>query len=51
MPPDDLDLAQVLTDADALSLMQWDTEPRHDDITTRIQGAIAAKAPWKPPKA
>ncbi|OQR62024.1 hypothetical protein B6E66_21685 [Streptomyces maremycinicus] len=41
---DDLDLAQALTDSAALSLMHWATEPRRDDVTTRVQSAIAAKA-------
>ncbi|MET8168796.1 ANTAR domain-containing protein [Streptomyces sp. NPDC005329] len=44
MPQDDLDLAHARTDPAALSLMHWATEPRHDDITTRVQSAIAAKA-------
>jgi GAF domain-containing protein len=42
--PDDMDLAQALADSAALSLMHWATEPRHDDVTTRVQSAISAKA-------
>ncbi|CAL9665132.1 GAF and ANTAR domain-containing protein [Streptomyces sp. enrichment culture] len=44
LPPDDLDLAQALTDSAALALMHWATEPRYDDVTTRVQSAIAVKA-------
>ncbi|MFC8433356.1 GAF and ANTAR domain-containing protein [Streptomyces sp. NPDC057253] len=44
MPRDDQALAQALADAAALSLMHWATEPRHDDVTTRVQSAIAVKA-------
>ncbi|MGW5774183.1 GAF and ANTAR domain-containing protein [Streptomyces longwoodensis] len=44
VPQDDLDLAQALSDSAALSLMHWATEPRPDDVTTRVQSAIAAKA-------
>ncbi|MFE3037871.1 GAF and ANTAR domain-containing protein [Streptomyces canus] len=44
MPRDDQDLAQALADAAALSLMHWATEPRPDDVTTRMQNAIAVKA-------
>lgn len=44
MPRDDLFLAQALTDSAALSLMHWATEPRYDDVTTRVQSAIAVKA-------
>ncbi|MEU6275309.1 GAF and ANTAR domain-containing protein [Streptomyces populi] len=44
MPADDLHLAQALADLAALSLMHWATEPRPDDVVTRVQSAIAAKA-------
>ncbi|MEU2421925.1 GAF domain-containing protein [Streptomyces sp. NPDC007851] len=44
MAPDELDLAQALTDSAALSLMHWATEPRPDDVITRVRSAIAAKA-------
>jgi GAF domain-containing protein len=44
MPQGELDLGQALTDAAVLSLMHWATEPHHDDVTTRVQSAIAAKA-------
>ncbi|MGW7257399.1 GAF and ANTAR domain-containing protein [Streptomyces sp. NPDC054834] len=39
------DLARALADTSALSLMHWSTEPvRSDDVVTRVQSAIAAKA-------
>ncbi|MFE6485409.1 GAF and ANTAR domain-containing protein [Streptomyces sp. NPDC057757] len=44
LPENDLSLAQALSDTAALSLMHWPTEPRSDDVTTRVQSAIAAKA-------
>ncbi|MFE9677763.1 GAF and ANTAR domain-containing protein [Streptomyces sp. NPDC006259] len=41
----DAHLAQALADSAALSLMHWSTEPaRVDDVITRVQSAIAAKA-------
>jgi transcriptional regulator with GAF, ATPase, and Fis domain len=39
----DVHLAQALADSAALGLMHWSTEPRRDDIVTRVQGAMAAK--------
>ncbi|MET9762832.1 GAF and ANTAR domain-containing protein [Streptomyces sp. NPDC006372] len=45
MPHDDVYLAQALADSSALALMHWSTEPdRTDDVTTRVQSAIASKA-------
>ncbi|MER6212395.1 GAF domain-containing protein [Streptomyces sp. NPDC001642] len=42
---DDLHIAQALADSAALALMHWSTEPtRVDDIVTRVQSVIAAKA-------
>ncbi|MEU3859750.1 GAF and ANTAR domain-containing protein [Streptomyces sp. NPDC028722] len=44
LPDGDLHLAQALTDSAALALMHWPTEPRGDDVVTRVQSAIAAKS-------
>ncbi|MES5821305.1 GAF and ANTAR domain-containing protein [Streptomyces sp. RG80] len=45
LPDDDMHLAQALADSSALALMHWSTEPtRGDDVITRVQSAIAAKA-------
>ncbi|MFJ6087810.1 GAF domain-containing protein [Streptomyces sp. NPDC092369] len=45
LPEDDLHIAQALADSAALALMHWSTEPtRIDDIVTRVQSVIAAKA-------
>ncbi|MFD4259933.1 GAF and ANTAR domain-containing protein [Streptomyces sp. NPDC058534] len=42
---DDVHLAQSLADSSAVALMHWSTEPaRSDDVITRVQSAIAAKA-------
>lgn len=42
---DDLHLAQALADSAALAFMHWSVEPaRSDDVVTRVQSAIAAKA-------
>ncbi|MEU0252444.1 GAF and ANTAR domain-containing protein [Streptomyces sp. NPDC006184] len=44
LPDGDLDLAQALADCATLALMHWATEPRGDDVVTRVQSAIAAKS-------
>ncbi|MET7475976.1 GAF and ANTAR domain-containing protein [Streptomyces sp. NPDC005648] len=45
LPEDDLHLAQALADSATLALMHWSTEPaRGDDVVTRVQSVIAAKA-------
>ncbi|MGV9628043.1 GAF and ANTAR domain-containing protein [Streptomyces sp. NPDC003487] len=45
LPEDDAHLAQALADSAALSLMHWSTEPtRADDVITRVQSALVAKA-------
>ncbi len=44
LPDNDLLLARALSDSAALSLMHRPAEPRFDDVTTRVQSAIAAKA-------
>ncbi|MFJ7151711.1 GAF and ANTAR domain-containing protein [Streptomyces sp. NPDC100445] len=44
LPDGDADLAQALADSAALALMHWPTEPRADDLVTRVQMAIAAKS-------
>ncbi|MFD5806869.1 GAF and ANTAR domain-containing protein [Streptomyces sp. NPDC127020] len=45
LPEDDVHLAQSLADSAAVALMHWSTEPaRSDDVITRVQSAIAAKA-------
>ncbi|MFB7651560.1 MULTISPECIES: GAF and ANTAR domain-containing protein [unclassified Streptomyces] len=45
LPEDDVHLAQSLADSSAVALMHWSTEPaRSDDVITRVQSAIAAKA-------
>ncbi|WP_458244856.1 GAF domain-containing protein [Streptomyces sp. MAI_2237] len=42
---DDVDLAQALADSASLGLMHWSAEPaRADDVVTRVQSVIAAKA-------
>lgn len=42
---DDVHLAQALADSAALGLMHWSMEPtRVDDVVTRVQSVIAAKA-------
>ncbi|MFJ9728447.1 GAF domain-containing protein [Streptomyces sp. NPDC101209] len=42
---DDLHLAQALADSASLGLMHWSAEPtRADDVVTRVQSVIAAKA-------
>ncbi|MFD8301668.1 GAF domain-containing protein [Streptomyces sp. NPDC059690] len=42
---DDVHLAQALADSASLGLMHWSTEPaRADDVVTRVQSVIAAKA-------
>ncbi len=42
---DDVHLAQALADSAVLALMHWSAEPaRVDDVITRVQSAIAAKA-------
>ncbi|MGW2822000.1 hypothetical protein ACWC24_13455 [Streptomyces sp. NPDC001443] len=42
---DDVHLAQSLADSAALGLMHWSMEPaRADDVITRVQSVIAAKA-------
>ncbi|MEU6222117.1 GAF and ANTAR domain-containing protein [Streptomyces sp. NPDC047042] len=42
---DDVHLAQALADSAALALMHWSIEPaRSDDVITRVQSAISAKA-------
>ncbi|KAA0920542.1 GAF and ANTAR domain-containing protein [Streptomyces apricus] len=43
LPDSDLYLAQALADSAALGLMHWSTEPRREDVITRVQGAMAAK--------
>ncbi|MFI2205572.1 GAF domain-containing protein [Streptomyces sp. NPDC020192] len=45
LPELDLNLAQALADVTAVALVNWNPYPiRPDDISTRVQGAIAAKA-------
>ncbi|MFJ4815986.1 GAF domain-containing protein [Streptomyces sp. NPDC088801] len=42
---DDVHLAQALADSAALALMHWSIEPTDgEDVVTRVQGVIAAKA-------
>ncbi|WP_416968053.1 GAF domain-containing protein [Streptomyces sp. 4F14] len=42
---DDTDLTQALADLAALALVHWTAEPvRADDVVSRVQGVIAAKA-------
>ncbi|MEU1573291.1 GAF domain-containing protein [Streptomyces collinus] len=42
---DDVHLAQALADSAALALMHWSMEPADgEDVVTRVQGVIAAKA-------
>ncbi|WP_328412453.1 GAF domain-containing protein [Streptomyces violaceus] len=42
---DDVHLAQALADSAALALMHWSIEPADvEDVITRVQGVIAAKA-------
>ncbi|MGW7661814.1 GAF domain-containing protein [Streptomyces sp. NPDC054756] len=45
LPENDVHLAQALADSATLGLMHWSTEPaRSDDVITRVQSVIAAKA-------
>ncbi|WEO93455.2 hypothetical protein A6P39_005155 [Streptomyces sp. FXJ1.172] len=45
LPELDLNLAQALADVTAVALVSWNPYPiRPDDISTRVQAAIAAKA-------
>ncbi len=45
LPEDDVHVAQALADSATLALMHWSTEPaRGDDVITRVQSVIAAKA-------
>ncbi|MFK0128448.1 GAF and ANTAR domain-containing protein [Streptomyces nigra] len=45
LPHSDGHLAQALADSATLGLMHWSTEPtRGDDVITRVQSVIAAKA-------
>ncbi|MEU9474489.1 GAF and ANTAR domain-containing protein [Streptomyces sp. NPDC048191] len=45
LPEDDVLLAQALADSATLALMHWSTEPaRSDDVITRVQSVISAKA-------
>ncbi|MEV0981540.1 GAF and ANTAR domain-containing protein [Streptomyces sp. NPDC049915] len=45
LPDGDAHLAQALADSAALSLMHWSMEPaRGDDVITRVQSALGAKA-------
>lgn len=45
LPDNDMHLAQALADSATLGLMHWSTEPtRGDDVITRVQSVIAAKA-------
>ncbi|MFD5538840.1 ANTAR domain-containing protein [Streptomyces sp. NPDC127079] len=45
LPEPDVDLAQALADVTAVALVNWNPYPiRPDDISSRVQAAIAAKA-------